>query len=259
MLRTLVNFVINYKSIMSLLCMMLVLECLFIVQLFKPDIIEYILKYHIFEGIVLLALSQMIVLLFQLTRKAPKNIIEHEHELEYAVRDTIDKDNRAHSVHIFSCGLGSKINFITSLKKGNKSIPVEVLVQHPGDAQDRIDKWGTVRHLNVLMNDHVKNPVEVHLFREPATIRGVIICNEYRKPVWGVVSWYKYREDKEKNRMAVKGRDNPAFVLSTGTYQDDTALAFFMKEFDWLWKHSSPLDQVMEQWQQEGSEFIKHM
>lgn len=259
MLRTLVNFVIHYKSIMSLLCMMLVLEVLFIIQVFEPKSIPFITDKHIFEVLVLLALSQMIVLLFQLTRKAPKNIIEHEHELESAVRFIIDTDNRAHSVHIFSCGLGSKINFITSLKKGNKSISVEVLAQHPDHAMDRIDKWGTVRHLNVLMNDHEKNPVETRLFCEPATLRGVLVCNEYRKPVWGVVSWYKYREDKVKNRMAVKGRDNPAFVLSTGTYQDDTALATFMEEFEWLWKHSPSLKQVMEQWHREGSEFVKHM
>lgn len=218
---------------------MLLLEIFFIIRIFKPKILSIVIEKQIFEVIVILALMQMIVLLFQLIRQAPKKICKHEYELENAVRDFIQTNNNVHSVHVLSCGLGSKINFITNLRKGNQMIPTEVLVQDSKHAIDKADSVRTEANLDILKHDHSEKSLQVRLFNEPATMRAVLLCKNDRKPIWGVVSWYKYRDDG-KGRVAVKGRDNPAFVLYSGaSSQDDIVLKFFMEEFEWLWKKSN--------------------
>jgi len=218
---------------------MLLLEIFFIIRLFRPTTLSFIIKEQIFEVIVLLALMQMIVLLFQLIRQAPKKICKHEYELENAVRDFIQTNDRVYSVHVLSCGLGSKINFITDLRKGKERVPTEVLVQDPKYAIDKVDAERTSSNFKILNHDHSEKSLQMRLFNEPATMRAVLICKKDRKPIWGVVSWYKYR-DYGKGRMAVKGRDNPAFVLDSGASSiDDIVLEFFMDEFEWLWKKSN--------------------
>jgi hypothetical protein len=237
------------RAVVALLGLMMVLEIVFILRLFMPTTFEVIVKNHVFELVVLLALTQVILLLFRLLDRVPGQICKEEHECESLLRNVVRENSRTYKLHVFSCGLGSRINMITSIHNERSSnFAVEVLAQSPEKAIDRDDAARMNGQLQILKRDHPDTPVEIRFFDSPATIRALILSDRDQKPFWGVVSWYRYEKASarvEEKSFKVIGRQNPAIVLdAAGSREHEFLLNHLMKTFKRQWddyEHTSLL------------------
>jgi hypothetical protein len=231
----------NNRAMVALLALMMLLEIVFVLRIFKPDYFKLILENHVFELVVLLALAQMILLLFRLLDRAPGRVCKDEHECEVLLRAMVKEDPRISTLHVFSCGLGSRLDMATSIhSESRRKLFTEVLAQAPDHAVDKEDAERTRSLLKILKRDHSDVPVEVRLFNTPASIRALILCDDKRKPLWGAVSWYRY--EKSNGLTKVIGRRNPAIVLrGYESAEDQIVLNFLMDTFDHQWPIATPI------------------
>lgn len=231
----------NNRALVALLGAMMVLEVAFILRIFKPDYFKLIVENHIFELVVLLALAQMILLLFRLLDRPTGRICKDEHECEVMLRAVVREDPRISSLHVFSSGLGSRFDMVTSIYKESRGLlTTEVLAQSPQFAFDREDADRLWSLLKILKRDHSSVPVEVRFFNTPASIRALILCDDGRKPLWGAVSWYRYEESQGLTKVI--GRRNPAIVLrGYESAEDQLVLNFFMDIFNQQWPIAMPI------------------
>ncbi len=227
------------RAIVALVSLMMLLEIVLVLRIIKPDYFKSIVENHVFELVVLLALAQMILLLSRLLDRAPGRVCRDEHECEVLLRAMVKDDARIRTLHVFSCGLGSRLEMITSIhNESRRRISTEVLAQAPDHAVDKEDADRTRSILKILKRDHSDVPVEVRLFETPATIRALILCADKRKPLWGVVSWYKY--EKSNGLGKVIGRSNPAIVLKGyESAEDQIVLNFLMDTFEHQWPRAT--------------------
>jgi hypothetical protein len=220
---------------MALLGLLMVLEGVFIVRLAKPAFFQVVLDNHIFELVVLLALAQLILLLFRLLDRAPRRICK-ENECQDLIREAVRHDSRAQSLHVFSSGLGSRLDILTTIHANTTAgFHTEVLAQSPKSHPDREDAKRMPGNLSILKRDHSKAPLEIRCFDTPATIRAMLVCDRSRRPLVGIVSWYRY--ERTGGGVRVIGRRNPGLVFRADDSAEDTSiLAFLMETFENLWK-----------------------
>lgn len=224
----LISAYVHHRAVFTLLGIMVVLEVLFVARLFFPQAMTFILDLKVFEIVVLLAIGQMILLLVQLLYRTPRRTCEDEHECQVLVREVITTDRRAHSLHVFSSGLGSRLDFLTTAHLGtDRSFSTQVVAQDPGLSPDRQDGDRMRHNLAILERDHPEVPLEIRLSKVPASIRAMIVCDASGNPFWAVASWYVYQE-LEDSRVRVVGRRNPSLVLTAGASAEDKKLLDFL-------------------------------
>lgn len=227
----------HHRAIVALLVLTAVLEILFILRLVFPAALAFVIENHVFEIVVLLAISQIILLLFKVLEKTPRGVCKDEHECGVVLREVVRSDPRAHSLQVLSAGLGSRLDLLTTIHRETpRTFSVEVLAQSPEHAPDREDARRMESNLEILRRDHSEAPLEVRLFDTPAAIRALLVCDRNRSPLWGAASWYRY-EKAEGERVRVVGRRNPAILLRTEDSKEDAEmLRFLMGVFEQTWE-----------------------
>lgn len=235
-LQSVIRWYTNNRAVVALLGLMVTLEILFIARTVWPASFQFILDKHIFEFIVILGSAQMILMLFRLLERVPKHLCKDEHECQVLLRNVVRDDPRAFSLCVFSSGLGSRLDMITTIhSEARDTFYINVVAQDPVYALDKQDAERMKAHLAILRRDHSNTPVEIRYFETPAAIRAMILCGRNRKPFWGSASWYRY--EKVDGGTRVVGKGNPAIVLNRdNSTEDGDILDFLMKTFDKQWK-----------------------
>jgi hypothetical protein len=235
------NFIRVYtgaKAVYFLFMVVIVLDALFLVRTFYPPWFEFVLQRHLFEFVVLTALSVVLMLLLRLVDKPTLDPCDNEHDCQELVRRAVREDSRAALLKVHSAGLRSRQHFITSLTNvEGRPIPIAVLAQNPATALDELDATSTNGILDNLERGHKDVPLEIRLFDTPATMRSLILCDSKKKPILATVSWYTYKKIRgETDTTKIQGRINPAIVLVADSSAEDRAvLTFLDKEFDKMW------------------------
>jgi hypothetical protein len=156
------------------------------------------------------------------------------------VRERVAGDPRAVRLLVFSAGLASRFDLVTTIHRSTpKPFTTSVLVQDPATALDRDDARRLETNLLILKRDHPEIPVEIRTFELPATVRALLLCDAEGAPLWGAASWYRYEQIQPGN-VRVVGRRNPAVVFDADTSKgDSTVLQFLVDSFDDLWARSA--------------------
>ena len=238
-LKRFVQLYLSHRAIVALLFLMGVLEVLFVLRTLWPAAFLFILDKHIFEIVVLLSVSQMILLLLKLLERSPRRLCRDEHECTTLVRERVSTDPRAAKLLVFSAGLASRLDLITSIQQATtRPFATEVLAQNPFKALDREDAKRLESNLLILKRDQPNLTLEIRLFDSPATIRGLILCDAKGTPFWGIASWYRY-EERATGEISLVGRRNPAFVLDSDSSKEDfSLLEFLFTTFRDLWSRN---------------------
>lgn len=238
--QRLVSIYLGNRSIVALLLLLAVLEILFLARTIWPTALEIVVKRHLFELVVLLCLSQIILLLFKLLERAPRHVCRDEYESAALLRERVATDPRAALLLVFSAGLSSRFDLITTIHRATtRAFSTEVLAQSPEAALDRTDADRLRSNLAILARDHQGLPLEVRTVGVPATIRGFVLCDRDRSPLWGAVSWYRYRE-LAGGGVSVAGRRHPAIVIDGDASKEETwVLQFLVASFNETWQQSA--------------------
>jgi len=229
-----------FRSVIFLVFIMLVLEILLVLSTVWSSSFQFIVDNHVFEIVVLFAIVQMILLVLKLLEQTPQNICDDEAECQALVKEFIRTNPRAARLHIFSAGLSSRYGFLSTINNElGRDFQIEILAQSPDHAPDKMDANRMRLSMDILKRDHPRIPVQIRTYITPATIRAYIVCDHKRKPLWGIVSWYLY-ELTPAQEIRVKGRENPAVVLSNkGTMEDISIMQFFMSFFERIWQENA--------------------
>lgn len=239
-MKSWIDGLIASKAVFSMFASVAILELLFVGRLFRPDWFGWVVERHLFEVIVLVVLMQVILMLWQLLSKKRKPMVWDDLTVAQAFIDFLQSNNRAHSVHLLSCGLRSRGQLIAHLLDKKSTLKIEVLVQHPETAQDQADARETTTSLHTMTrNNSSIGALEVRQFRPPVSIRAVVVCSADRKPLWAALGWYVYRV--ENGEIRVKGRNHPTHILDASVGEEKAVLEeFCMKEFERAWRNATP-------------------
>jgi hypothetical protein len=240
LLRRLLAIYVTHRSVIALLFLMISLEFVFVLRLLWPQTFSFIVSAHLFEIVVLLAVAQMILILFKLLERAPRHVCSDEHECETILRERVASDPRAARLLVFSSGLGSRFDLITSIhRSAPREFFTQVLVQSPERGLDREDARRLRSNIYILNRDHPEIPLEVRAFDLPATIRGLILCDRTSSPLWGVASWYRYDKSTDGD-VVVVGRRNPSAVFNADESKEDGVMLDFLSAmFKRIWEQSA--------------------
>jgi hypothetical protein len=236
-LRDLVRVYAGNRSVVVLFSLIIVLEAVFLVRTIYPSVFDVVLQKHVFELVVLLVLSQILLLLLRLVEQPSPGYCEDEDVCQDLLRRVARDDSRTAVLKVWSAGLASRFNLITALSGAlHGRIRTHIIAQSPDHALDKKDAERMRGFLPILERDHKSAALEVRFFETPATIRSFILCDRKNRPFWGTASWYTYEKLPGDTGIRIVGRSNPAIVLRADLSADHRAiLTFLNNKFDEVW------------------------
>jgi hypothetical protein len=236
-LSSLIRGYTRNRTILVTVAACLLFDVLALARIVFPSVFDFIIKYHVFEAVSILALSQVLLLVLQIANAKRQHILFSDRDCEAELLAFLAANSNATTVLFFSAGLGARIGIIREIATRWSHLGLRVLAQHPDTHLDKDDAMRLGPQLNLVQKGDVpsRQHFEIRLSRLPATIRAIIVCDKSSKPLWAVASWFVY--GKEARGVVIRGRDNPAFILDASRDTDEgDALAWLQEQFATAWE-----------------------
>ena len=240
--KKLLNIFLNDKAILSVVITLVVLESLYIVNIFYKSIFNYLTEYHLFEIITLACLTEILFLLIKSIKSKSLIVLSNETESMEKIKDLI-KEYNVDLIKIFSAGLSSRMPYIKDFLD-NKALNIRLLYQHPDDALDKRDAKLAKSSISILLDGLTKSQkdnLQIKQYYGPASFRTIILCKN-RIPLVSVLGWYTYYHsfknndlDKKEKETRITGRRNKQILLERTSSEGKDMIDFADSLFSKYW------------------------
>jgi hypothetical protein len=182
---------------------------------------------YIFRITILIILGQIFFKLISLSQQKSVDIevVKKDNEAKNKIFQVVKRHDIKKAI-ILSSGLSSRIDFIESL--ANEGLELEILYQCPDFAPDKNDAPRINQSLSWIKENIKNKKCKFIDFKQPASIRCIILYDIYNNPCFAQVGWYTYTI-RDDGTIKVIGSQNPSLLISNeGTYGKE--LLLFLEE-----------------------------
>ena len=206
-----------------------------VIVLFFPHLGGYIQFEIVFRLIVLLVLGDIMFRLISLSPQKLRGIegVVGDKKAKSAILQAARRYNSRRAT-ILSSGLSSRTELLLDLAEAG--LEIEVLYQDPEHAPDSID-GGRIQDRIALITERINDIPNVRNcnfspFKQPATIRCILLYDSNDRPCFAQVGWYTYAIREDNTRVRVFGTQHPSLLVSKEG-PDGIRLLNFLAKMEW--------------------------